>query len=109
MPGWPWGDGSPGEATCSSSPAVSTSTRPAGTPTWPPAWRPSGRPAPRPGCVDFAVSADLVEPGRINVYERWESDEQLLAFRGSGPSDEQAVAILGAEVHRYRISGVEAP
>ncbi|MFC4148146.1 antibiotic biosynthesis monooxygenase family protein [Micromonospora mangrovi] len=62
-----------------------------------------------PGCVDFAVSADLVEPGRINVYERWESDEQLLAFRGSGPSEEQATAILGAEVHKFRISGVEAP
>ncbi|MEV0805288.1 antibiotic biosynthesis monooxygenase family protein [Micromonospora sp. NPDC050200] len=62
-----------------------------------------------PGCVDFAISADLVEPGRINVYERWESDEQLLAFRGSGPSEEQTVAILGAEVHRYRISGVGAP
>ena len=62
-----------------------------------------------PGCVDFAISADLVEPGRINVYERWESDAQLLAFRGAGPSEEQATAILGAEVHRYSISGVEAP
>ncbi|MET7832091.1 antibiotic biosynthesis monooxygenase [Micromonospora sp. WMMA1998] len=62
-----------------------------------------------PGCVDFAVSADLVEPGRINVYERWESDEQLLAFRGSGPDAEQVTAILGAEVHKFRISGVEAP
>ncbi|SCF41738.1 Quinol monooxygenase YgiN [Micromonospora purpureochromogenes] len=62
-----------------------------------------------PGCVDFAISADLVEPGRINVYERWDSDDQLLAFRGSGPAEEQVAAILGAEVHRYRISGVEAP
>ena len=62
-----------------------------------------------PGCVDFAISADLVEPGRINVYERWESDAQLLDFRGSGPSGEQTVAIRGAEVHRYLISGVEAP
>ncbi|MEU9504839.1 antibiotic biosynthesis monooxygenase family protein [Micromonospora sp. NPDC048170] len=62
-----------------------------------------------PGCVDFAISADLVEAGRINVYERWESEGQLLDFRGSGPSSEQAVTILGAEVHRYRISGVEAP
>lgn len=41
-----------------------------------------------PGCVDFAVSADLVEPGRINVYERWESDKQLLDFRGAGPDGE---------------------
>ncbi|PSK66381.1 hypothetical protein B0E53_01630 [Micromonospora sp. MH33] len=62
-----------------------------------------------PGCVDFAVSADLVEPGRINVYERWESDEQLLDFRGSGPDGEQGAMILGAEVHKFRISGVEAP
>ncbi|MEU8300831.1 antibiotic biosynthesis monooxygenase family protein [Micromonospora sp. NPDC048909] len=62
-----------------------------------------------PGCVDFAVSPDPVEPGRINVYERWESEEQLLAFRGAGPAEEQTVAILGAEVHRYLISAVEAP
>lgn len=62
-----------------------------------------------PGCVDFAIGPDLVEPGRINVYERWESDEQLLAFRGAGPAQEQVTAILGAEVHRYRISTVEAP
>ncbi|MBQ0896953.1 antibiotic biosynthesis monooxygenase [Micromonospora sp. U56] len=62
-----------------------------------------------PGCIDFAISADLVEPGRINVYERWDSDDQLLAFRGSGPTEEQVAAILGAEVHRYRISAVEAP
>ncbi|MFC0508223.1 putative quinol monooxygenase [Micromonospora costi] len=62
-----------------------------------------------PGCVDFAISPDLLEPGRINVYERWESPEQLLAFRGSGPPEEQTVAIRGAEVHRYLISAVEAP
>ncbi|MBY8872298.1 antibiotic biosynthesis monooxygenase [Micromonospora sp. PLK6-60] len=62
-----------------------------------------------PGCVDFAVSPDLVEPGRINVYERWESEEELLAFRGAGPADEQSAAIRGAEVHRFLISSVEAP
>jgi quinol monooxygenase YgiN len=61
------------------------------------------------GCLDFALTADLLEPGRINVYERWESDAQLLAFRDSGPSDEQTVAILDAAVHKYRISAVEAP
>jgi quinol monooxygenase YgiN len=39
-----------------------------------------------PGCLDFALSADLLDPGRINVHERWESDEQLHAFRGNGPA-----------------------
>ncbi|BCL15902.1 putative quinol monooxygenase [Micromonospora sagamiensis] len=61
------------------------------------------------GCLDFALTADLLDPGRINVYERWASDEQLLAFRDSGPSDEQTVAIRDASVHKYRISAVEAP
>lgn len=61
------------------------------------------------GCLDFALTADLLDPGRINVYERWESDEQLLAFRGGGPNDEQTMALLDASVHRYRISAVEAP
>ncbi|RKN27918.1 putative quinol monooxygenase [Micromonospora musae] len=61
------------------------------------------------GCIDFAISPDMVEPGRINVYERWESAEELLAFRGSGPAEEQTVAIRGAEVHRYLISAIEAP
>lgn len=61
------------------------------------------------GCLDFSLTADLLDPGRINVYERWESDAQLLAFRGSGPSDEQTVAILDADVRKYRISAVGAP
>ncbi|WBB58878.1 antibiotic biosynthesis monooxygenase [Streptomyces sp. WMMC500] len=61
------------------------------------------------GCLDFALSADLVEPDRINVYERWETDEDLLRFRGTGPDDDQSARILDAEVRKYRISGVEAP
>ncbi|NGM16101.1 antibiotic biosynthesis monooxygenase [Verrucosispora sp. WMMA2044] len=62
-----------------------------------------------PGCLDFAISADLIEPGRINVYERWESEEQLLDFRGSGPEPEQQVAIVEAEVQKFLISTVESP
>lgn len=62
-----------------------------------------------PGCLDFALSADPVEPDRINVYERWESDEHLERFRGSGPEPQQSAQILGAHVEKYRISAVEAP
>ncbi|MEO3770137.1 antibiotic biosynthesis monooxygenase [Micromonospora sp. B9E7] len=61
------------------------------------------------GCLDFLLAADPLEPGRIHVYERWESAEQLAAFRGSGPSDPQGAKILDADVQRYLISGVEAP
>jgi quinol monooxygenase YgiN len=61
-----------------------------------------------PGCLDFALTADLLDPARINVYERWESDEQLLAFRGSGPDAAQTAQIRDADVRKYRISAVEA-
>ncbi|MFA1548976.1 putative quinol monooxygenase [Actinomadura chokoriensis] len=61
------------------------------------------------GCLDFALSADLVEPDRINVYERWESGEDVERFRGAGPEPGQAARIRHAEVMRYLVSGVEAP
>ena len=62
-----------------------------------------------PGCLDFVQAADPVEPGRINIYERWESDEDLLRFRTSGGPDIETPDILGADVHKYRIAGVEEP
>jgi quinol monooxygenase YgiN len=55
------------------------------------------------GCLDFALSADLLEPGRVNIFERWESQAAVDAFRGSGPSDEQGAAILAASVAEYDV------
>ena len=57
-----------------------------------------------PGCLDFSLSADLLEPGRINVFERWESQAALEAFRGSGPSDGQGAAIVSAEVAEFDVT-----
>src|SRR6058998_1710171 len=37
-----------------------------------------------PGCLDFAVSADPVDPTRVNVFERWADPEDRDAFRASG-------------------------
>jgi quinol monooxygenase YgiN len=57
-----------------------------------------------PGCLDFAITGDLVDPGRIDVFERWESRAAVEAFRGSGPSDEQSAAMLSASVAEYDIA-----
>ena len=57
-----------------------------------------------PGCLDFSLSGDLLEPGRVNIYERWESQAAVETFRGSGPSFEQAAAILAASVADYDVS-----
>lgn len=58
-----------------------------------------------PGCLDFSISADLVEPGRITIFERWESQEAVEAFRGNGPGDEQSAAMLSASVAEYDVAG----
>jgi len=59
-----------------------------------------------PGCLDFAITADLVDPGRVNVFERWESQADVEAFRGSGPGDEQGAAMLAASVAEYDVADV---
>lgn len=61
-----------------------------------------------PGCLDFALSADIADPGRINIFERWESQEAVEAFRGSGPSEEQGAAMLSASVSEYDVADVRS-
>ena len=56
------------------------------------------------GCLDFALSADLLDPGRVNIFERWESAAAVVAFRGAGPSDEQGAAILAGSVAEYDVA-----
>jgi quinol monooxygenase YgiN len=56
------------------------------------------------GCLDFAITADLIDPGRIDIFERWESQAAVEAFRGSGPSDEQGAAMLVVSVAEYDVA-----
>jgi quinol monooxygenase YgiN len=58
------------------------------------------------GCLDFAITADLIDPGRVNVFERWESQAAVETFRSSGPSDEQGEAMLSASVAEYDVADV---
>jgi quinol monooxygenase YgiN len=50
----------------------------------------------------------LVDPGRVNIFERWESQAALETFRSSGPSNEQGAAMLSASVAEYDIAGVRS-
>ncbi|MFI6481672.1 putative quinol monooxygenase [Nonomuraea sp. NPDC050663] len=59
----------------------------------------------QPGCLDFSIAADLVDAGRVNVFERWESQAAVEAFRGDGPGGEQGAAMLGAVVAEYDVAG----
>lgn len=57
-----------------------------------------------PGCIDFHLSADPIDPARINIFEHWDNTDAVEAFRGSGPSGEQQAAILDADVHQHTIA-----
>lgn len=60
------------------------------------------------GCLDFAITPDLVDAGRINIFERWGSQAAVEAFRGDGPSDEQGTAMLAAAVAEYDVAEVRS-
>lgn len=62
-----------------------------------------------PGCLDFSITADSIDPKRVNIHERWETEAELLAFRGEDPNSGLAVSFEEAEVRRYLISAVTDP
>jgi quinol monooxygenase YgiN len=55
------------------------------------------------GCLDFAISADTLDPQRVNVFERWESRDALRRFRGEGPDADTNRRILAAEIAEYEV------
>jgi quinol monooxygenase YgiN len=70
-----------------------------------------------PGCLDFVQAADPLDPERINIFERWETDADLARFRDSDDLESpepdvpepEVPPVLSAEVRRYRIAAVEEP
>jgi quinol monooxygenase YgiN len=65
-----------------------------------------------PGCLDFVQAADPIDPERINIFERWESDADLDRFRSQGDPEvpePEVPPLIEAEVRRYRIASIEDP
>lgn len=56
------------------------------------------------GCRAFVVAADPIEADVANVYEEWDSEDDLLAFRGGGPSSDLRALIASADVRRHEVS-----
>jgi quinol monooxygenase YgiN len=64
------------------------------------------------GCVHYAWTADLSLPGRVNVFEEWESQPDLAAHL-AGPAYQGMLAhlsgfgIRNAVTRKYRVDHVE--
>jgi quinol monooxygenase YgiN len=62
-----------------------------------------------PGCVTYVFSADSSDPGRIQVFEMWETTRDLdthLELRTTEPSTPPTTTILNRELKRYEIASV---
>ena len=58
------------------------------------------------GCLDCAITADLVDPGRVNLSERWEPQAAVKAFRRRAPKSKQHAAMRSVSVADYDIADV---
>jgi hypothetical protein len=61
------------------------------------------------GCHEFAFSADIADPGRVRLFEIWESREaleaHLIPMRAAG-NPPGSIAVLDRSVLLYDISAV---
>jgi quinol monooxygenase YgiN len=55
------------------------------------------------GCVDFAVSPDLLDPDRVNVFEHWTDAAALEAFRSDGPGEDISGVVQQFDVKEYEV------
>lgn len=62
-----------------------------------------------PGCLDAAITADAVYPGRVNNYERWESEDALAAFRAVADPPELDVEMLDMQMSKFHIDRESDP
>jgi quinol monooxygenase YgiN len=58
------------------------------------------------GCLDFAITADLLDPGRVNLFERCETRAAVETFRRSAPRKRQGAATRSVSVGEYHIADV---
>ncbi|OLM29609.1 hypothetical protein Ae717Ps2_0502 [Pseudonocardia sp. Ae717_Ps2] len=61
------------------------------------------------GCLDIAVTPDLVDPARVYLFELWESDERLQAWRAMAPVPVDVPPVVRDEVQLHRISASGSP
>ncbi|MGJ7906836.1 putative quinol monooxygenase [Actinopolyspora sp. H202] len=62
-----------------------------------------------PGCHDLAITADSVDPARVNNYERWESWDDVQAWRAVADAPDTGIAIIADHVAMYDATNERSP
>ncbi|MEV6910221.1 antibiotic biosynthesis monooxygenase family protein [Amycolatopsis sp. NPDC051071] len=62
-----------------------------------------------PGCLDLVIAADTLEAGRVNIFEYWESEEVLNAWRAISPTPSFTAEIRDGEVFKHQVSHSSPP
>ncbi|PWU70097.1 putative quinol monooxygenase [Gracilibacillus dipsosauri] len=56
-----------------------------------------------PGCLDLAITADPIDPTRINNFEFWESEGDLGAWRSVANPPKKISPIIEIEMQKHEI------
>ncbi|ONI67287.1 antibiotic biosynthesis monooxygenase [Kribbella sp. ALI-6-A] len=62
-----------------------------------------------PGCLDLAMTADSADPARVNLFERWESQETLDAWRKVASAPDTGIAFVAGDIQLYDVTGARPP
>lgn len=53
------------------------------------------------GCIDLSISADTVDPRRVNNFEVWRDSEVLGSWRGQAGVPDHGIELHGGAMKRY--------
>jgi quinol monooxygenase YgiN len=55
------------------------------------------------GCLDVAISADTIDPARINIFELWASQRDLNAWRKIAKAPRRVAKFTVIDVQKHEI------
>ncbi|MFI9405966.1 putative quinol monooxygenase [Nocardia sp. NPDC052316] len=62
-----------------------------------------------PGCLDCAITADPVDPARVNVFELWDTAAHMEAWRSVANAPDPGIAIKNNHVLKYTVTDARPP
>ncbi|GAA2102471.1 antibiotic biosynthesis monooxygenase [Streptomyces albiaxialis] len=62
-----------------------------------------------PGCLDVSISPDPLDPGRVNIYEYWDSVETLDAWRAISPVPAVSISLKSDQVLKHEVARTGPP